>query len=100
MLLGLDSAGKTTILYNLKLKESINSNLLTPTIGCNVETVQLDRGLNMTLWDVGGQDKLRQLWKHYLTATDGMIFIVDSADRERWSIAKSELMTILGNCDV
>ena len=97
LLLGLDCAGKTTILWSLKLKESIDTNRLTPTIGYNVE---LDRELNMTLWDVAGQNQVRQHWRYFLAATDGIIFVVDSANKDRWSTAKSELMRVLGNCDV
>ena len=60
-MLGLDAAGKTTILYKLKLGEVVSS---VPTIGFNVETVEY-KNIKFTVWDVGGQDKIRQLWRHY-----------------------------------
>ena len=95
VMLGLDGAGKTSILYTLKLNKSVPS--VVPTTGLNVETVKLDRELSLALWDVGGRQALRKLWKCYTTSTDGIIFVVDSTDRERWSAAKSELMALLGN---
>ena len=53
---GLDAAGKTTVLYKLKLGETITT---IPTIGFNVETLQY-KNLNLTVWDVGGQDKVSE----------------------------------------
>jgi small GTP-binding protein len=61
LMVGLDAAGKTTILYKLKLGEVVSS---VPTIGFNVEKVQY-KNISFTVWDIGGQDKLRLLWKHY-----------------------------------
>eukprot|EP01083_Nonionella_stella_P083547 231060_1 len=79
LMVGLDAAGKTTILYKLKLAEVVTT---IPTIGFNVETVEY-KNINFTVWDVGGQDKIRPLWKHYYQNTQGIIFVVDSNDRER-----------------
>ena len=61
LMLGLDAAGKTTILYRLKLGEVVQG---VPTIGFNVETVEY-KNIKFTVWDVGGQDKIRLLWRHY-----------------------------------
>jgi ADP-ribosylation factor protein 1 len=91
LMLGLDAAGKTTILYKLKLGEVINS---VPTIGFNVETVEY-KNIKFTVWDVGGQDKIRQLWKHYFYNTQGLIYVVDSADRDRIGIARDELQRMI-----
>ena len=79
LMLGLDAAGKTTVLYQLKMGENIKS---IPTIGFNVESFDY-KGLQMTVWDVGGQDKIRKLWEHYYQNTDALIFVVDSNDRDR-----------------
>eukprot|EP00475_Leptophrys_vorax_P002264 TRINITY_DN1127_c0_g1_i2.p1 TRINITY_DN1127_c0_g1~~TRINITY_DN1127_c0_g1_i2.p1 ORF type:complete len:189 (+),score=51.17 TRINITY_DN1127_c0_g1_i2:421-987(+) len=79
LMVGLDAAGKTTILYKLKLGEVVTT---IPTIGFNVETVEY-KNINFTVWDVGGQDKIRPLWRHYYQNTQGIIFVVDSNDRER-----------------
>ena len=62
---GLDAAGKTTILYKLKLGEIVTT---IPTIGFNVETVEY-KNISFTVWDVGGQDKIRPLWRHYFQNT-------------------------------
>jgi len=78
-MVGLDAAGKTTILYKLKLGEVVTT---IPTIGFNVETVEY-KNIKFTVWDVGGQDKIRPLWRHYYQNTDGIIFVVDSNDKER-----------------
>jgi len=87
LMVGLDAAGKTTILYKLKLGEIVTT---IPTIGFNVETVDY-KNISFTVWDVGGQDKIRPLWRHYFTNTQGLIFVVDSNDRERISEAAGEL---------
>lgn len=87
LMVGLDAAGKTTILYKLKLGEVVTT---IPTIGFNVETVDY-KNISFTVWDVGGQDKIRPLWRHYFTNTQGLIFVVDSNDRERLSEAAAEL---------
>ena len=54
-----------------------------------MEKVQY-KNVMFTVWDVGGQEKLRPLWKHYFNNTDGLIFVVDSADRERVTRAAQE----------
>lgn len=96
LLLGLDASGKTTILYKLKLGDLITS---IPTIGFNVETVEY-KNLKFTMWDVGGQDKLRPLWRHYFEGSDGIVFVVDSNDRDRIGIARDELHKLLSSEDI
>eukprot|EP00796_Vickermania_ingenoplastis_P013391 gene13390-9216_t len=91
LMVGLDAAGKTTILYKLKLGEVVTTQ---PTIGFNVETVEY-KNLKFTMWDVGGQGKLRPLWRHYYQNTNGIIFVVDSNDRDRIGAAKEELSKML-----
>lgn len=91
LMVGLDAAGKTTILYKLKLGEIVTT---IPTIGFNVETVEY-KNISFTVWDVGGQDKIRPLWRHYFQNTQGLIFVIDSNDRERVNEAKEELMRML-----
>lgn len=89
--MGLDAAGKTSILYKLKLGEVVTT---IPTIGFNVETVQCQK-TTFTIWDVGGQDKIRPLWRHYYQGIEGVIFVVDSNDRTRFPEAKEELDKML-----
>ena len=91
LMVGLDAAGKTTILYQLKMGETVKT---IPTIGFNVETLDY-KGLNFTVWDVGGQYKIRILWKHYYQNTDGLIFVVDSNDKERIKEVEEELKKML-----
>merc|ERR1711990_1321435 len=91
LMVGLDAAGKTTILYKLKLGEVVTT---IPTIGFNVETVEY-KNISFTVWDVGGQDKIRPLWRHYYQNTQGLIFVVDSSDKERVQEARDELNKML-----
>ncbi|GAA0159664.1 G-protein [Lithospermum erythrorhizon] len=91
LMVGLDAAGKTTILYKLKLGEIVTT---IPTIGFNVETVEY-KNISFTVWDVGGQDKIRPLWRHYFQNTQGLIFVVDSNDRDRAVEARDELHRML-----
>ena len=92
LMLGLDAAGKTTVLYKLKLNEVVST---IPTIGFNVESVQPVKHVTFTVWDVGGQDKIRPLWRHYFIGCEGLIFVVDSSDASRFSEAREELAWIL-----
>ncbi|URE01652.1 ADP-ribosylation factor [Musa troglodytarum] len=93
VMLGLDAAGKTTILYKLHIGEVLST---VPTIGFNVEKVQY-KNVMFTVWDVGGQEKLRPLWRHYFNNTDGLIYVVDSLDRERIVKAKAEFQAIIND---
>ena len=91
LIVGLDAAGKTSILYRLKLGETVQT---IPTIGFNVETV-LYKNTSLTMWDVGGCDKIRPLIRHYFQNTQALIFVIDSLDRERLSEAGDELWRML-----
>jgi len=90
LLLGLDSAGKTTILLRLKHGKSAVSKSTEPTIGFNVETVKWNK-IELSVWDVGGQDKLRNFWRHYYKGVSCIIFVVDSNDHQRFKQAKEEI---------
>ena len=91
--LGLDAAGKTTVLYNMHLGEVVHT---IPTIGFNVETVK-HQNLEFTCWDIGGQKKIRALWYHYYQGTDAVVFVIDSNDRHRIEEAKEELYHTMSN---
>lgn len=93
LMVGLDGAGKTTIMYKLKMNETVKT---IPTVGFNVETMEYKR-LKITMWDVGGQDKIRVLWKHYFANTDCLIYVVDCCDKERIEDASEELKKILSD---
>mmetsp|Transcript_49483 Transcript_49483/g.96795 ORF Transcript_49483/g.96795 Transcript_49483/m.96795 type:complete len:185 (-) Transcript_49483:239-793(-) len=92
LMVGLDAAGKTTILYKLKLGEVLTT---IPTIGFNVESVEY-RNISFTVWDIGGQDRIRKLWRHYFENSHGIIFVVDSNDSDRVDTAREELQRMLG----
>merc|ERR1712165_198805 len=91
LMVGLDAAGKTTILYKLKLGEVVTT---IPTVGFNVETMEY-KNICFTVWDIGGQDKIRKLWRHYYQGTEGLIFVVDSSDRDRIEDVREELNKML-----
>jgi len=93
LMLGLDAAGKTTLCYQLKLGEVVHT---IPTIGFNVETVTYKK-TTMTLWDVGGQEKIRPLWRHYYRDSDCLIWVVDSNDTDRFEEARDEMHAILND---
>ena len=100
LMVGLDAAGKTTILYQLRLGEQVTS---IPTIGFNVETVQY-KNICFNIWDIGGQERLRTLWQHYFESNDAIIYVVDSSDLGRIdNECKDELHRVIeadGNADV
>lgn len=122
LMLGLDAAGKTSqtvpssrlpllaasispfstsltdlsipaILYKLKLHQDATT---IPTVGFNVETVTY-KNIRFNVWDVGGQDKIRPLWRHYFSGTQGLVFVVDSSDRTRIDEARQELQRIIND---
>ena len=96
VMFGLDGSGKTSLLYKLKLGEVVST---IETVGFNVETLKV-KSTSMTLWDVGGADKLRPLWRHYLENLDAMIYVIDAADEGRWHEARDELERLLAHEDV
>lgn len=96
VILGLDCAGKTTVLYRLRFNEFVNT---VPTKGFNTEKIKMSLGpsrrtASFHFWDVGGQEKLRPLWRSYTRCADGIVFVVDSVDAERIEEAKTELHKI------
>jgi len=96
IMVGLDNAGKTSILYKLQLGESVAT---VPTVGFNVETISY-KGHELTVWDIAGEKKVRSLWLHYTRATVGVIFVVDATDRERVPEARVELQELLSTSEL
>lgn len=92
LILGLDNAGKTTILKRLN-GEDIKK--ISPTLGFNIKSLEY-RGYKLNFWDVGGQTSIRSYWRNYFEQTDGLVWVVDSADRpDRFEICKQELHALL-----
>lgn len=76
------------------MSRNTDTSALGTTAGFNVETVEY-KNIQFTVWDVGGQDKIRPLWRHYFQNTQGIIFVVDSNDRDRIVEAREELQRML-----
>lgn len=91
LVLGLDNAGKTTILKSLS-NEDITQ--ITPTHGFNIKNLSHE-GFKLNVWDVGGQKTLRSYWNNYFSGTDGLVFVIDSADAKRLKESGVELQELL-----
>ncbi|KAL7545598.1 hypothetical protein ACHAWF_008958 [Thalassiosira exigua] len=91
LILGLDNAGKTTILRKF-CGESVDA--VEPTLGFNIKTLE-HKGYMLNVWDVGGQKTIRAYWRNYFERTDGLIWVVDSADRARLEVCRRELRELL-----
>ncbi|KAM8845313.1 putative ADP-ribosylation factor-like protein 5C [Spinachia spinachia] len=96
IIVGLDNAGKTTILYQFLTKEAVHTS---PTIGSNVEEITV-RKTHFLVWDIGGQESLRASWYSYYCNTEIVILVVDSTDRERLTLTKEELHRMLAHEDL
>ena len=88
LVLGLDNAGKTAVLYCLKLGEEITTTM--PTIGFNVEELQIGNH-TIRAFDLGGQTSIRDMWHLYYEGTGAVMFVIDSADPDRFEEARKEL---------
>lgn len=96
IIVGLDNAGKTTILYQFLMSEVVHTS---PTIGSNLEEVVWNN-IHFLMWDIGGQESLRSAWNTYYTNTEYLIVVVDSTDRERLAVTKAELYNMLNHEDL
>ncbi|XP_019140149.1 ADP-ribosylation factor-like protein 14 [Corvus cornix cornix] len=94
LMLGLDSAGKSTLLYKFRYKDAF---LTMPTIGFNVDMIEAGKDFTLTFWDVGGQKKMRELWSNFLEDTEGLLYVVDSSDKRRLEESRREFELILKN---
>ncbi|KAM0788682.1 hypothetical protein ACM66B_002779 [Microbotryomycetes sp. NB124-2] len=91
LMLGLDNAGKTTIVQRL-LNKDVNK--VAPTLGFSIKTLTY-QGYNLNIWDIGGQTSLRPYWRNYFETTDAVIWVVDSSDRARLRDCRDELKSLL-----
>ena len=91
LLLGLDNAGKTTILYNLNLGSVITT---TPTVGFNVESVDTPK-VSFRVWDLGGQSTIIPYWRCYFDDTACLIFVIDTSDNDRLDMAYDRLKIVV-----
>jgi ADP-ribosylation factor-like protein 3 len=93
LLLGLDNAGKTTILKSLCNEDPSETS---PTRGFNVKTIQAD-SFKFNVWDIGGQREIRQYWDNYYENTDALVWVVDCADEGRLEETSLELTQLLAD---
>uniref|UniRef100_UPI000B4DBC22 ADP-ribosylation factor-like protein 2 n=1 Tax=Lonchura striata TaxID=40157 RepID=UPI000B4DBC22 len=91
LVLGLDNAGKTTLLKRLNGEDVGGTS---PTLGFNIKTLE-HRGFQLHVWDVGGQRSLRSYWRNYFESTDALLWVVDSSDRQRLRLCARELRALL-----
>ncbi|XP_077297217.1 ADP-ribosylation factor-like protein 3 [Arctopsyche grandis] len=91
LLLGLDNAGKTTLLKKLASEDVTH---ITPTAGFNIKSV-MSEGFKLNVWDIGGQRKIRPYWRNYFENTDVLIYVVDCSDKRRLEETSSELTELL-----
>ncbi|XP_045839809.1 putative ADP-ribosylation factor-like protein 5C isoform X9 [Meles meles] len=96
IIVGLDNAGKTTILYQFLMNEVVHTS---PTIGSNVEEIVL-RKTHFLVWDIGGQEALRSTWSAYYSNTEFVILVIDSTDRDRLLTTREELYKMLAHEDM
>eukprot|EP01065_Artemidia_motanka_P047047 TRINITY_DN7275_c0_g1_i2.p2 TRINITY_DN7275_c0_g1~~TRINITY_DN7275_c0_g1_i2.p2 ORF type:complete len:194 (+),score=46.94 TRINITY_DN7275_c0_g1_i2:49-582(+) len=94
LLVGLDAAGKTTVLHH-----ALGTPVRCAPVPFNVESF-VHKNIEFTMWDVGGQDKLRPLWHHYFLNTRVVMFVVDANDRDRVDLARDELQAMLSHPDL
>ena len=93
IILGIQEAGKTTILYRLSLGQLVKT---TPTIGSNVEELTYNN-VKFQAWDLGGQESTRTVWDVYYMNTDAVVYVIDSQDDENFEISKSEFHKVIAN---
>ncbi|CAK6981602.1 ADP-ribosylation factor-like protein 11 [Scomber scombrus] len=94
ILVGLDSAGKSTLLSKLLTGQNMETS---PTVGFNVGTLDLDKNTSLTVWDVGGQKSMRPNWRFYLDHCKALVFVVDSSDPVRVPEAQKALKKVLSD---
>mmetsp|Transcript_52987 Transcript_52987/g.129948 ORF Transcript_52987/g.129948 Transcript_52987/m.129948 type:complete len:185 (+) Transcript_52987:87-641(+) len=87
LMLGLDGSGSTTILYQIVTGKKLET---IPTLSFNHEEIKYN-GVEYQIYDIGGLDKLRPLWKQYSKEANGYVFVLDAADRGRATVASQEL---------
>ncbi|CEG37375.1 1-family small gtpase [Plasmopara halstedii] len=100
LIVGLDDAGKTTLLEQLKgifgKKPGIPLEKIPPTVGLNIARVNIKRS-RVIFWDLGGQERLRAIWNKYYSESHGVVFVIDSANERRFQEAKVTLHAMLAN---
>ena len=97
LILGLDNAGKSTVVNKILCMSGANETDLepvAPTFGFAIKSIAYDE-MNLNVWDVGGQKCLRPFWQNYFESTDGLIWVIDSSDVSRLADCQAELFNLL-----
>uniref|UniRef100_A0A7S0BQY1 Uncharacterized protein n=1 Tax=Rhodosorus marinus TaxID=101924 RepID=A0A7S0BQY1_9RHOD len=95
LLLGIDGAGSTTVLYQLVQHERVET---IPTLAFNRETLAFE-GMKYEIWDIGGNDKVRPLWTKYAREAHAIIYVVDATDKTRLPMAARELKLFIDDSE-
>ena len=93
LILGVQNAGKTSVLYRLSLGQIVKTN---PTIGANLEEFTYNN-VKFQAWDLGGQETIRTIWDAYYMNTDAIIYVIDSKDDENLEDSKEQFHKVLKN---
>ena len=93
IILGMQNAGKTTILYRLSLGQLVKT---TPTIGSNVEELT-HNNVKFQAWDLGGQESTRSVWDVYYMSTDAVVYVIDSQDDENFEESKAQFHKVISH---
>eukprot|EP00736_Rhodelphis_marinus_P006980 Rmarinus@m.25285 len=102
LILGVDAAGKTTILEKLKnifTGKGLDPSKIPPTVGQNIGRLTVD-GCTVIFWDLGGQSGLRSLWQNYYAEAHALIYVIDAADESRFDESKSVFDDLLERDDL
>jgi len=91
LMLGLDNAGKTTVLKKLSDEDITH---IMPTQGFNIKSLQHE-GFKLNVWDIGGQKTIRPYWSNYFESSDALVYVIDSSDKRRLEESSTELKELL-----
>jgi len=91
-------ANQTTLekIKEMHGKKALPPDRIIPTVGQNIGAVDVG-GTKLTVWDLGGQERLQKLWSQYYEDADGVLFVIDSADEARFPEAKEALERVMGD---
>ncbi|CAF0755798.1 unnamed protein product [Brachionus calyciflorus] len=98
LVIGLDNSGKSTILNNLKTKDTKVATI-NPTVGFNQEKINF-QSVNFNFFDMSGQSRYRSLWEHYYKESNAIIFVIDSSDRMRFVVSNEELADVVNHAEI
>jgi ADP-ribosylation factor related protein 1 len=103
LILGIDAAGKTTVLEQIKSRflgrEPLPATKIAPTVGLNIGRIQMRRA-KLIFWDLGGQATLRTIWEKYYSEAHGLVYVVDAADAQRLDESRTTLHQLLSHTDL